>query len=353
MTPSPFAPPVAWAASSAAPAVPTLSVIPFASPTAAELATSPATVALLYFDDEAASAQRLAQAWNSIYALATGITLQPQLVQRHRFPDGELKLRLPTPLPPRVVLWRNLHQPNEKLVELLLAARTARTLGAQHLTLITPYLGYMRQDIAFAPGEAVSQRIVGTFLAGLFDALITVDPHLHRVATLVEAVPVAQPLVVSGAPVLADWIHQQRPGALLIGPDEEAEQWVAQAAARHGNASGVCRKVRHGDHDVSIALPAGLDVQGRAVVVLDDVISTGHTVAQAARLLLAAGAASVDVAVTHALLAPGAPALLQAVGVAHLWSTDCIPHASSMVPMAAPLAHALAQLLAANAAIPP
>lgn len=78
-------------------------------------------MALLYFDDEATSAQRLAQAWADVQAVATGITLQPQLVQRHRFPDGELKLRLPTPLPPRVVLWRNLHQPNEKLVELLLA----------------------------------------------------------------------------------------------------------------------------------------------------------------------------------------------------------------------------------------
>lgn len=324
-----------------------------ATVSAAGLVPAPTAVALLHFDDETAPAQRLADAWNRNQAAATGITLQPQLVQRHRFPDGELKLRLPTPLPPRVVLWRNLHQPNEKLVELLLAARTTRELGAQHLTLIAPYLGYMRQDTAFAPGEAVSQRIVGGFLAGLFDALITVDPHLHRVATLAEAVPVAQPVVVSGAPVLADWIHQQRPGAVLIGPDEEAAQWVAQAAARHGNASGVCHKVRHGDHDVSIALPVGLAVQGRAVVVLDDVISTGHTVAQAARLLLAAGAASVDVAATHALLAPGAEPLLQAAGVAHLWSTDCIPHPSSVVPMAAPLAHALAQVLASDAAICP
>ncbi|MFW9594000.1 MAG: ribose-phosphate diphosphokinase [Macromonas sp.] len=315
---------------------------------AADPAPAPSTVALLHFDDEIIPAQRLAQAWNSIHAEATSISLQPQLVQRHRFPDGELKLRLPTPLPPRVVLWRGLHQPNEKLVELLLATRTARALGARHLTLIAPYLGYMRQDIAFAPGEAVSQRIVGTFLANLFDALITVDPHLHRVATLAEAVPVAQPVVVSGAPVLADWIHQQRPGAVLIGPDEEAAQWVAQAAERYGNTSGVCRKVRHGDHDVSIALPVGLAVQGRAVVVLDDVISTGHTVAQAARLLLAAGAASVDVAATHALLAPGAEPLLQAAGVTHLWSTDCIPHVSSVVPMAAPLATALAPVLAAQ-----
>ena len=102
------------------------------------------------------------------------------------------------------MILRTLNNPNEKLVELLLAAQTARTLGASHLTLVAPYLAYMRQDIAFQPGEAVSQRIVGRFLAGLFDAVITVDPHLHRVATLQEAVPVTQAVVLSGAPLLSD-----------------------------------------------------------------------------------------------------------------------------------------------------
>ena len=257
---------------------------------------SPST-ALLYFDDEQAAALRLSQA----------AALAPAQVQRHRFPDGEIRLRLPDALPERVVLLRTLDHPNEKLVELLLAARTARMLGARHLTLVAPYLAYMRQDIAFNPGEAVSQRIVGRFLADLFDAVITVDPHLHRVATLAEAVPAAQAIVLSGAPLLADLIAQRRPGALLIGPDGESAQWIAQAAARHGFDHAVCTKLRHGDHDVEIELPP-VAVAGRAVVLLDDVASTGHTVAQAARLLLAAGAATVDVAVTHALLTRrGAP----------------------------------------------
>jgi ribose-phosphate pyrophosphokinase len=291
---------------------------------------TPAT--LLCFDDEQAAAERLAHAW--------GPGLCCRTVARHRFPDGELKLRLPAPLAGPVAVFRGLHQPNEKLVELLLVAQTARSLGALHLTLVAPYLGYMRQDIAFEPGEAVSQRIVGGFLAGLFDALITVDPHLHRVATLAEAVPVAQPVVLSGAPALADWIARQRPGALLLGPDEESGQWVAQAAARHGQPSGVCRKVRSGDRSVAIELPA-LDFRDQRVVILDDVASTGHTVAQATRLLLQAGAASVDVAVTHALFAGDALALLHQAGVGEVWSTDCIAHTTNVVPMAPLLAQAL------------
>jgi len=288
---------------------------------------------LLHFDDELPSAQRI----------ATHADLSLGLIERHRFPDGEFKLRLPATLPERVVVLRTLDHPNEKLVELLLAARTARALGARHLTLVTPYLAYMRQDIAFTPGEAVSQRIVGRFLAELFDAVITVDPHLHRVATLQEAVPVPQAMVLSGAPLLADLIAQQRPQALLVGPDEESAQWVAQAAARHGFDHAVCRKVRHGDRAVSIELPA-IDFRERAVVLLDDVASSGHTLAQAARLLLAAGAASVDVAVTHALLAGDALPLLHAAGIGHVWSTDCITHPSNATSMAPAIAAALASL---------
>lgn len=297
-----------------------------------------ADAALLCFDEEQVMAHRAAE--------AMGLPLS--VLERHRFPDGELRLRLPDPLPPRVVIWRGLQQPNEKLVELLLAARTARTLGARHLTLVTPYLAYMRQDMAFNPGEAVSQRIVGAFLADLFDALITVDPHLHRVATLQEAVPVRDAIVLSGAPLLADLIATRRSDVLLVGPDEESLQWVAQAAQRHGWAHAVCRKTRHGDRHVEIALP-DLPLVGRAVVLMDDVASSGHTAAQAARGLLQAGAASVDVAVTHALFAPGALELLHAAGVGEVWSTDAIAHPSNAVSIVPAVAEALRPLLAAPA----
>ncbi|WP_027478187.1 ribose-phosphate pyrophosphokinase [Curvibacter gracilis] len=289
--------------------------------------------ALLCFDDELDVARRAAE--------ASGLRLA--VVERHRFPDGEWRLRLPPALPPRVVVWRSLHQPNEKLVELLLLADTARQLGARHLSLVAPYLAYMRQDIAFRPGEAVSQRTVGRFLAGLFDALITVDPHLHRVATLHEAVPLADAIVLSGAPLLGAWVASQRQDVLLLGPDEESLQWVSSAAQAHGWAHAVCRKLRHGDRHVEIALPE-LTVAGRAVVLMDDVASSGQTLIEATRLLLAAGARSVDVAVTHALFAGDALQRLQAAGVGQVWSTDCIAHPSNAVSVVGAVAEALAAL---------
>jgi ribose-phosphate pyrophosphokinase len=290
---------------------------------------------LLYFDDEQGAALGLAQAAG----------LVPAPVQRHRFPDGEIRLRLPDALPERVVLLRTLDHPNEKLVDLLLAARTARLLGARHLTLVAPYLAYMRQDIAFVPGEAISQRIVGRFLAELFDAVVTVDPHLHRVATLQEAVPVGQAVVLSGAPLLADLIAQRRPGALLVGPDSESAQWVSQAAARHGCDHAVCTKQRQGDHAVEIELPA-LPVAGRAVVLMDDVASTGHTVAQAARRLRAAGAR------IGGRRGDPCAAVRRRLRATAGCRRGCVlehrlrrAHPSNVVKMAVPLAQALATLL--------
>lgn len=295
---------------------------------------------LLHFDDEAEAASRL--------ATAAGLTAHA--IARHRFPDGELKLRLPVDdhggLGAHAVLLRSLAQPNEKLIELLLAAQTARALGVRQLTLVAPYLAYMRQDMAFSGGEAVSQRIVGGFLAGLFDAVITVDPHLHRVHTLAEAVPLpaSRAVALSAAPLLADLVAAQRPGAWLVGPDKESAQWVAQAAARHGQRAAVCRKLRSGDRAVHIALPAGTDFSGAAVVLIDDVASTGRTLAEAARALFAAGAASVDVAVTHALFADDAEPQLRAAGVGSIWSSDSIAHPSNAVALAPLLAQALAAL---------
>lgn len=273
-------------------------------------------------------------------ALAREFGCPLALVHRHAFPDGETRLTLPAELPPDVAVLRGLHEPNAKLTELAITAPAARELGAQRLTLIAPYLAYMRQDMAFNPGEAVSQRHIGAFIAHLFDRLVTIDPHLHRVSTLDEVVPGRRGLALSAAEPLGAWIAAQVPGAVLIGPDEEAAQWVETAAQAHGLQHGVGRKVRRGDRDVSVALP-GLPLAGRPVVLMDDVASTGRTLIEATRHALEAGAASVDVAVTHALFRGDAVEQLHAAGVRHVWSTDAVRHDSNVVGVAPLIAMAL------------
>lgn len=288
---------------------------------------------VLAFDDDRARAE----------ALAAALGTDSAVIDRHRFPDGETRLRLPPALPAQVVLLCGLEHPNAKLAELLLAAAGARELGAGRLVLASPYLAYMRQDIAFTPGEVVSQRHLGRLLAAHFDAVVTVDPHLHRVRTMQEVVPGRGGVALSAAELLGAYIARRVPGALLLGPDEEAAQWVRLAAAGRGLDHAVCVKHRHGDRDVDVALP-GASVTGRAVVLFDDVASTGRTLAAAARGAIAAGAASVDVAVTHALFVGDALAQVHAAGVRHVWSSDSVPHASNVVSVLPLLAQALAAL---------
>lgn len=288
---------------------------------------------VLAFDEDAAPAGRLADA----------LRVPRRTVLRHRFPDGELKLTLPVDLPPEVVLYRSLHPPNERLVELMILAPAARELGARTVSLACPYLAYMRQDIAFRPGEAVSQRHVSGVLGGWFDRVVTVDPHLHRTPSLQPLMPHCDAVAVSAAPLLGQWAAARAGPAgppLLLAPDEEAGPWVAAAAAANGldHAHGV--KQRRGDRDVAVVLPP-LAWRGRAVVLVDDVASTGHTLAQAAAACLAAGTSSVDVAVTHGLFVDGATDALHRAGVREICSSDSVAHPSNQVALAALLARAL------------
>jgi len=291
---------------------------------------------LLGFPDYRAQARRLAELARLPY----------REIDVHRFPDGESKLRLPGELAGRVVICQALDRPDRKLVELLLAADTARELGARSVILVAPYLCYMRQDKAFQSGEAVSQRVIGKFLADHFDAVITVDAHLHRVERLSQAIPLRQALNLSAAESMGRFLHDASPQALLLGPDAESEQWVA-AIAEHDHFDWcIARKTRFGDSEVEIRLPER-DFGGRRVVLVDDVASTGTTLAKAAAELLRRQAAGVGVLVTHALFAGDACARLERAGVTDIWSCDSIAHPSNRVSLAPLLTEGLRKVLEA------
>jgi ribose-phosphate pyrophosphokinase len=277
---------------------------------------------ILSFDDYEKQSRRLAQA----------LDVPCNIIKRHRFPDGENKLTLPTDLPEHVLICRSLDQPNEKLLELLLAAKTARELGAKTLTLVAPYLCYMRQDKAFNPGEAVSQPIVGSFLADLFDNVITVDPHLHRIRRLEQAVPTKNAVSLSATSLMAEFLRQRFKDPVLLAPDSEAEQWVSAVAKPNAWTYDVCKKIRKGDRHVEISLPE-IDLDGRSVIIVDDVASSGQTLVVATKKCLLKKAKHVDVLVTHALFAKEVKQRLKESGVRNIWSTDSVSHESNIIPL--------------------
>ena len=261
-------------------------------------------------------------------------------IETRHFPDGESYVRLHGDPSGRAVdLVCTLARPDPQFLPLVFAADAARELGASAVNLVAPYLAYMRQDIRFQPGECISSLSFARLLSSTFDTLLTVDPHLHRHPTLASlyTIPTA---TLHAAPLLADWIAANVPAPLVVGPDEESEQWAGAIAARIGVPHVVLRKVRHGDRSVEIQVPDLAAHRDRTPVLVDDIASSGRTLAVATHQLVGQGLRQPECVVVHALLDEAAYAELSGV-FSRVTSTDAVPHPSNRIALAPLLADAL------------
>ncbi len=264
----------------------------------------------------------------------------------HRFPDGESLVRVE---PPRAAaaLVCTLRNPDALSLPLLMAAATLRELGAPQVGLVAPYLAYMRQDRAFEPGQAVSARIYAALLSAHFDWLLTVDPHLHRIDSLDQVYRLRSRVVHAAGPI-ARWVASEIAQPLLIGPDAESRQWVAEVAERVGAPMLVLDKQRRGDLDVSSRLPDLRPWAGRTPVLLDDIASSGRTLAGVLQSLRARSMAPAACVVTHGLFAVDALELVRAAGATRVACTDSVepPPSVERITLDAELAQALGEMTA-------
>jgi ribose-phosphate pyrophosphokinase len=249
----------------------------------------------------------------------------------HRFPDGESRVRIDgNPDGRAVLLVGSLDRPDEKIIPLLFAAGAVREMHARTVGLVAPYLPFLRQDTAFHSGEAVSARIFGGLLSRMVDWLVTVDPHLHRTHDLRELVTVPVD-VVHSAPLIAGWLRHKVERPVIVGPDEESAQWVAEVAAGADAPWVVMTKRRLGDRAVELALPSMGGLEGRQPVLVDDIVSSGGTVRAASRLLVNAGFPLRLVVVVHAVADPLTAAALEREARVELVTCNTIPHPSNRI----------------------
>jgi ribose-phosphate pyrophosphokinase len=265
--------------------------------------------------------------------------------EQRTFPDGECYLRLDTRVEGRhVILLDTLDRPDAKTLPLLFAASTCRELGALSVGLAAPYLAYMRQDIRFRPGEAVTSRCYAAMLSAELDWLVTVDPHLHRYDSLDEiyTIPTRS---VAAAPALIEWLRREVPRPVLIGPDEESSQWVSQVAAGVAAPWLILEKVRSGDRQVEVSVPQLADHAGRTAVLLDDIVSTGGTMVAALAHLREQGFADSVCLAVHGIFAGDAEAALRAAGAGRIVSCNTVVHASNEICVATELAAGVRALM--------
>jgi len=248
-----------------------------------------------------------------------------------RFPDGESYVRYAaSPKGASLAIVCTLNDPDPKALALLFAARAARELGASRVGLVAPYLAYMRQDRRFRDGEALTSAHFASLLSDAFDWLVTVDPHLHRRGSLAEIYRVPS-RVVAAAPALAQWISAQVRDPLILGPDEESEQWAAEVAAACRAPHAVMRKTRLGDRRVEIEAPPLAQWKGRTPVLIDDIVSSARTMALAARRIREAGLESPVCVGVHGIFSPDALGALREAGVERIVTTNTIAHETNAI----------------------
>ncbi len=266
------------------------------------------------------------------------------IVERRTFPDGESYIRFETDCKGReAILICSLDRPDAKVLSLVLAADTLHDLGATRVSLIAPYLAYMRQDSSFQPGEGITARYFAKLLSRHFDWLVTVDPHLHRFRSLDEIYTIPT-TVVRAAPLLASWITNNVAKPVLIGPDSESKQWVADVAARANAPALILKKIRTGDHTVRISVPKIEAHRERTPIIIDDIISTGRTmVATIEHLVEMKMAAPVCIAV-HGVFAEGAADLLSHAGATRVVTCNTIEDKSNAIDVSSCIAAAAGAL---------
>jgi ribose-phosphate pyrophosphokinase len=280
--------------------------------------------------------------------LAPAIGADQGAAEMRRFPDGEVYVRLDSEVARRpTVLAAAMERPDDKVLPLMMAAGAARELGASRVLLVAPYLPYMRQDRRFKRGEGVTSTYFARFLSAQVDALVTVDPHLHRRTSLAEIYSIPT-VVVHAAPVISRWILEQVERPVLVGPDEESAQWVGAVATAAEAPFTVLRKERRGDRDVAVSVPDVERWAGHTPVLVDDIVSTARTMVATVGHLLRAGMRPPICVGVHAVFAGAGYEELIAAGAGRVVTCNTIAHASNAIDVTPLLADAIQTLSAAG-----
>ncbi|WP_048148868.1 ribose-phosphate diphosphokinase [Palaeococcus ferrophilus] len=217
------------------------------------------------------------------------------------FPDGERYVRVPGEGKEVTVVQSTFRPQNEHLIELLLLGDALRERGFERLRAVVPYLAYSRQDRVTKEGEPVSVRAVMRAIGLYYDELYVFD--LHNPETL-RYFP-GKAVNLSPAKAIADYFREKLGDGLVLAPDRGALGRAEAVARELGLEFSHFEKKRVSPTEVQM-WPVDVDVDGKNVLIVDDIISTGGTMVRAANLLREMGAEKIFVAATHGVFAEGA-----------------------------------------------
>ena len=248
-----------------------------------------------------------------------------------KFPDDELVIKFTSELKNQnLVLVQSFYKNiSDCLIEVILAAATAKELGAKKIILAAPYFPYLRQDKRFHKGESVSQEIIAGMVEDYFDEVMIIDPHLHRKESLSEIFKIKSTRLTAND-LIADYIKKNIKSPILIGPDSESFKWARNVAEKIGAESRILAKKRYSSYHVEVKLNKKIDLKNKNAVIVDDIVSTGHTIIEASKLLRKLGAKNIYCICVHGIFADDALDKFRKNKI-NVISTNTIPNKASRI----------------------
>ena len=219
-------------------------------------------------------------------------------ITRRRFADGELYVKLEETIEDAIIIGNT--YPDSSIIELILTEDAINNAGGKRKILVVPYYGYARQDAMFQQYEAISARALASIYKSLFEKIFVVNIHSPEgLAFLGEKGKEIRSEVEIGKQIKLDG------NDIVISPDDGFSQEAGIIAQVAGISSSALNKKRVSDTKVIIEFPEDLDVNGKRVALVDDLISTGGTILEASKLLKSKGATRVNVYCIHGLFISG------------------------------------------------
>ena len=276
-------------------------------------------------------------------AISNLLSIEIGKVEIRAFPDNESYIRIHSEVKNKtVILVCTFNQPNSKILPLLFIAKTLKELGANKICLVAPYLAYMRQDMRFHSGEAITSTIFAQLISNYIDGIITVDPHLHRIHQLTEIYKIPS-LTLHATKNISEWISSHVKNPILIGPDEESRQWVSEIAAFNNLSFVIAHKKRLGDKRVIISLPKLQNIN-QTPVLIDDIISSGVSMLESLKQLIASGLKNPICIGVHALFNNQTKKKLLATGAKEIITCNTIIHPTNQIDITNILAKGIIEL---------
>ena len=263
--------------------------------------------------------------------ISTALKLPIIDTQTKRFPDGELYIRILENIKNEEIMIVQTTYPDENIIELFLLLDAAKRAKAKNITVIIPYFGYARQDKQFKEGEPISAAALARLISTLADNIITVDPHKEHILDFFTI----QAKSISAVKPIATHL-KERQIDLVLAPDHGALERATKAANCLECDVDYLEKTRLDGSTISIS-PKNLEVSGKTVAIIDDIISTGGTMAEAIKQLHSQDVKKIYVACTHGLFAGSAIKKLQEAGCEEIIATDTIQTQFSTVSVSSAL----------------